>query len=901
MPEFEAAQATEIDISFSSEVTSEGDNIETTLTSEDMEPPLIGQAEASEAIRTGVERAFTVGLPTLVVVQGAAGSGRTRMLTYAGEIAARVAPNVRILYAACRKDGGDGPYAPFSRLLLDRFGVTPSSSPSAVRGQMSTTVSEALGTKDAIVVAETVHLLGHVAGVPFPDSPFLAPLRGKPTELRSRVTTAMRRLVEGDAQTRPVLVLLDDMHFAEEDGWALLSGITNVAGHVSVVVAGDAPIADRAEQLDPAGGVAIGPLAPLNEDDVAAMLHVLLPTLISVPEELAGGLLHRSKGNPGAVRELTFALLESGLFQPAEDGLEVDLARLEQGELPITLDDAIESRLTRLNEFEQATLERASVVGEVFWDGAVLAQMRAERGVPGDAADPMSIWPDDEDLAALETALDGLVERGFITNTASEDLPGAREMRFLVQGARTKLYERLGAECIVQRHTAVARWLAVSAEVRREGIAGLIAPHLEKAGMGRRAGRAYLEAAGYERSQMHTNTALRLIEKALPLLDSADVVRKIDALHEHGSLLSTVGLYDDAIRAFTEMLRLAWSIGARGKGGAALNRLGRVRRQRGDNEAARALLDRALSMFRTAGDLRGVASTLDDLAQVHRLGSENDRAIRAATEALEIRRQHGDRRGEAVSLTTLGGIELDRGKLDIAGQVFEQALEIRKAIGDREGESQTYNALGIVAYERGDIKAAIASWKEALSAAEEMADARAQCFLLNNLGEAYLELGDIAEAKVALEEARDHAEMLGDKRGMAEVGRNLGRAAMRDNDDNAEESLAEALQMAKDYGSRDAIALVYRAFGVFRAQTLFDADGGVDKRAEEAFLASIDLFRDIGSEKEASRSLAELGYHLIERGDIETAKERLHEARAIMRQIGLRELERVERTLEEIA
>src|SRR5690606_11459137 len=84
------------------------------------------------------------------------------------------------------------------------------------------------------------------------------------------------------------------------------------------------------------------------------------------------------------------------------------------------------------------------------------------------------------------------------------------------------------------------------------------------------------------------------------------------------------------------------------------------------------------------------------------------------------------------------------------------------------------------------------------------------------------------------------------------------------------------------------------------AQTLFDDKGEVSRRAEESFLSSIDTFREIGNEKEAARSLALLGYHLIERGDLGTAKERLREARAIMRRIGVAQLAKVEATLEEL-
>jgi len=866
----------------------------------DAEPPLIGQAEAAEVIRTAVERAFTVGTPTFVALEGDRESGKTRLLVYASEIAARVVPDVRVLYAACRKGGGDGPYAPFSRLLLDRFGVTPSSSPSSVRGQMATQVSDALMTKDAIQVAETTHLLGHVAGVPFPDSPFLAPLEDKPEELARRAARAVRRLLEGDAAKRPLLVLLDDMHFVEEDGWGLLAELAKADGHIAIVIAGDESIGERAEKLETAGSVAVGPISPLNEQDIAAMLYVHLPTLLEVPPALAEAITHRARGNPGAVRELVYELLERGLFQHTTEGLEVDLQKLASGALPVTIEDAIQARLGRLDGFERATLDRAAVAGETFWDGAILAQMRAERQAPGDGEEPATIWPDDEDLAALVAALARLAEKGFIERLETSDLPGAREYSFRLGGARRLVYDALPEDRRVARHTAVARWLMVTAELQREGVAGLIAPHLEKAGMHHRAGRAYLEAASWERIKLRTQTALRLVEKALPLISKDDVVRKIEAHHEHGSLLTTLGRYDEAVSAFTEMLRLAWTIGARGKGGAALNRIARVYRQRGDDVEARELLERALVMFRAAGDLRGVASTLDDLAQVHRLLSDNELATTAGTEALEIRRAHGDQRGEAVSLTTLGMVELSRGSLDLAESFFSQALEIRRSIADAEGTMQSHNALAIVAFERGAIDTAIASWEAALEQAREMADRRNECFMLNNLGEAHVVANRLDEAMEALEEARDLAATLGDKRALADVERNLGRLAVRQGSAEAEKTLERALELAEEYGSKEAIALAHRAIGQLRAQTLFDGAGEVDRRAEESFLVSIDLFRDIGNEKEAARSLSELGYHLIERGDLEGARERLHEARALMRTMGLAELERVDRTLAEI-
>ncbi len=735
---------------------------------EDVEPPLVGQSEPSNAIHQAIQAAFEQGRPTLVALEGGRGSGKTRLLFHASEVAARLREDVRVLYGACRADGGDGYFAPFGRMLLERFGVTPSSSPSSVRGQMATHVGNALMSADAITVAETTHLLGHLAGVPFPDSPFLREGE-EPGELRARAAAAFRRFVESDAKQRPLLILLDNMHAAEDDGWELVEAALGAEAPVAVVMAGAAPVAEKAEKMSAAGGLVVGPIGPFSEVEVGSFLRVLLPTLVEAPEPVVAALAHRSGGNPSALRELVFALVEAELFRRTDEGLVTDLTRLESGQLPVTMEDAVRARLARLDSLEHATVERASVMGEVFMDRCLLAQMRSERPAPGDATDPATLWPDDDDESALEAALRRLIEKGFVEPLQHLDLPGVREYGFLHPDTREFVYREQEEGLRMERHRTVAHWLSLVAELHRPGMAALAAPHLEKAGMNARAGRAYLEAAHDETSKMHTQAALRNVEKALDLIDEGDMARRIDALHLDGSLLTTVGRYDEARASFVKMLQVAWRIGARNKGGAALNRLARVYRQRGEDSKAEQLLERALALFRVAGDLRGVASTLDDIAQVARLKGELDRASAAATEALEIRRSHADVRGEAVSLITLGAIEVARGKLDAGEELFLSAREIRESLGDRPGVMQVYNALGVVAFERGDSERADACWRAALQEARKMADRHTQSFLLNNLGEALMSAGKLDDAEAHLREARELAQTLKNRRAMAEI------------------------------------------------------------------------------------------------------------------------------------
>lgn len=427
---------------------------------EESEIPLVGQTNVTRALQTAIERAFALGAPTVTVLEGARGSGKSRLLFLASQHAAHLDPRVHLAYGSCREDR-DGEYAPFSRMLLERFGVTPSSVPSHVRAQMSTIVSSALATSNVISVAETTHLLGYVAGVPFPDSPFLRPLQANPDELHRRAVAAVRRLYGGDASQRPVLLLLDNFHFAEKPAWDMVAELSRIEGPLAIVLAGDAPVAERAQSMRPLGGVHAVPIEALSEEHVGEVVRKLLPDLDELPEPLVAALTHRSSGNPSLLRELAFALWENGLFVRSGPRLRVDLARLRDEDMPVSMDDAIRARLARLDGIERATVDRAAVVGEVFWDGAVLAQMRSEQKVPGSSKAPLSIWLDDFDADSLEDALYRLVDKGFLEPSEGTDLPGAREYRFALPGTRKLVYQEMDAEQRTRRHSVVARWLAV--------------------------------------------------------------------------------------------------------------------------------------------------------------------------------------------------------------------------------------------------------------------------------------------------------------------------------------------------------------------------------------------------------------------------------------------------------
>ncbi|HEX7480447.1 MAG TPA: tetratricopeptide repeat protein [Polyangiales bacterium] len=865
--------------------------------------PLIGQETSIEAMRRGIQHAFGHRKPTLIGIEGARGAGRTRLLQRASELAARNYVDVRVLYAACR-GRDEGAYAPFSRLLIERFGITPTSSPMSVRGQMATTVGEVLGSTDPTDVAETTHLLGHIAGVPFPDSPYLGNLENDPIELHQRASVALRRLLEGDARNRPVLILLDDLDQAEPDAWQLLETLLAANAPLSFIVSGQEALAERVTRYGRGVTSEVARIRPLTDAEVSELAIALIPGLRDTPEPFVSALKHRSRGNAGALKELLQALQERGLFRTTANGIAVDVEKLERGDLPLTMADAIRARLSALEPFELLVMQQASVVGEMFWDGALLAIQRSERERPQLAADPIRLWTEDRDEIRLNEALTHLEAKRFIVRIAEADVPGLHEYTFHFAGARAVIYSDLPEALRVNRHAIVARWMTMASGIPSDGLAAILAPHLERAGQKERAAEAYLAAGSDERRRMRTTMALRYVEKALPLVGADEVATRIEALHEHGSLLTTLGRYDEATESFKEIVDLAWRLGARGTGGAALNRIARIHRQRGEHIRALDYLKCALLLFRAADDQRGVASTYDDLAQVYRMLGNLEPSLVAAKEALDIRTAIKDKRGQAVSLNTIGFIELDRGNFEAAQARFSAALTIREAIGDHEGAVQTRIGLGKLAYHQGRLGDALRFYKAGLDGAREMDNQRFQSYLLNHLGEAYLADGKTEDAQAMLLDARRLALGMRDQRVLAEIQRNLGLVALQRGDPGAKEQLDAALDLAREYGTREAIALAHRGIARWHARTLFDqggqAGGQVGGDAETTFRESVRIFQECGNLHEVARTQAELGYHLIERGLAARAREALTQAYLTMKRLGLPELAKVTDTLAQV-
>ncbi len=547
---------------------------------------------------------------------------------------------------------------------------------------------------------------------------------------------------------------------------------------------------------------------------------------------------------------------EAGVLEvtgaPEDERWIVHADRLDQVEVPLTVQDAVQARIAALGAEERGLLERAAAMGGVFWLGALVAIRRENEPPP-------EVWGggDAEDVTLVRQLLADLVERDYVLRLPDSTFASDEEYVFKHNLEREALVRLTSAEAVRRYHRSIAEWLAFRENVEAsEEYLEMLARHREKAGATALAAASYLQAADVARSRYANAKAAELYAKGLSLFDScehADGDLRLKALHHSGDVLQSLGRNDEAYGAFTEMLTRAWRLDLRSKGGAAHSRIGRLYRETGRLEEASQHLAAALALFGEAQDDRGIASTLDDIGKLNWLKGEYPLALEYTLRSLAMRRKIGDRRSIALSLNNLGLVHQDSGNFKGALDAFEQALRIRRDIGDLVGVAVTLNNLGTVAQDMRDDTRALTLFQEAYEVAKETGDRNRIALLLTNLGETHNRLGDSIKAVAMLKQAEDLADELGDRLGLAEAVRGLGKAYLAQREyTRARECTQRAVELFSETDSKVQLAVALRSLGEVIAAA--SAGGDEHREAAEHLKKSIAIFEEIGNEVELARS-----------------------------------------------
>ena len=757
----------------------------------------------------------------VVTVVAEAGVGKSRLLYEFQNWAEAQAASFYLFQGRAHPQTLTQPYGLLRDVLAWRFQINDSDSMDVARRKLEDGIVAlfiaADGSDGERAHAQAqAHLLGHLIGLDFADSPHVKGILQDGRQVRNRAfhaaaqmfrrvalagadagagagtATATATAKAGVASTgtgpaaapAPIVLLLDDLHWADDGSLDFLAFLFEADRDVPMLVLGltrpelferragwpGVSDAGRAQRIE---------LAPLDTGFSRALADELLQRLPEVPFVLRELITSGAEGNPFYMEELVKMLVEEGAIVTGAEGWHVNPDKLLAAHVPSTLTGVLQARLDGVKPAEKLALQQAAVIGFVFWDQALAAI----------------------DAHATE-ALPEVARRALVIPRPDAGVDGVREFTFNHQILHHVTYDTVLKRVRRGYHAAAAGWLAGLSGARANDFLGLAAEHFEKAGDTDRACEFYARAAEHAGNRYAHEAVLGYVGQALGLMGGPDEGnergrlrwRLLDAREctlglqgrraeqrEDIAALEVLAetLDDDVLRfeaawrrcdialriadycAVEAVAREALLIAQRTPDRAlvlrAQLRIAIALGEQGDWKAGEAIAEEGLIEARTLGLRRIETLFLNALSVAAGVQDDVMRALRIDQEKVLIDRELGNPLNEAITIGNIGESWLQLGDYQKARRDLEDGLRLTRAVGNRAMECIPLLNLTQLVLRQGDAALALEHAQTALRIGIEVQnpehEARAQC----HIGHAELALGHIEAASTAFERSRSVA------------------------------------------------------------------------------------------------------------------------------------------------
>jgi class 3 adenylate cyclase/tetratricopeptide (TPR) repeat protein len=649
------------------------------------EKPFVGRGEDLAVLTSTYARTMREGSIQLVTVTGEPGVGKTRLVAEFRRFVDEQPELVFWRQGRCLPYGEGITYWALGEMVKAQAGILESDAPEEAEAKLAGAVE--LITGDA---SECGWLTANLAP--------LVGITGSSTPNRDEAFSAWRRFLEGVATQRPLIVVFEDLHWADSALIEFLEHLVDWSTGVSMLIVCTA----RPELYERHHGWGGGKrnsttisLGPLSGEDTSRLVAALLRQAV-LPAETQTALLERCGGNPLYAEEFIRMLTDRGILT-AQGSISGD------GEIPVpeTVQALIAARLDTLPADRKALLHDASVMGKVFWAGAVASMGNV----------------DDE---RVRVALHELARKELVRPTRVSSVGGQAEYAFWHLLVRDVAYGQIPRAARARKHVAAAQWIEEMAAARVGDHAELLAYHYEQAlELARAAGepdaaeleapaREFLFLAGERARRLDAPKAERYFARALSL--APDGVDRARILMAHADVTESV------VQSIEE-------------------------------------LEQALELFRAAGDEVGAAVALAELSGSFWLQGRRDEAL--LTEAIRLLERHEPGPQLALAYRRRAGQLATAGESRPALEWSERALALAERL-DLEFERATgLQFRGIARAELGDLDRGLADLREALRLLLERGYGRTTGVAYSNLASILFMARPARESLQAYDEAED--------------------------------------------------------------------------------------------------------------------------------------------------
>lgn len=566
--------------------------------------PFVGREDELELLAGHVRRTRRDGRGHVITILGAGGVGKTRLVA---EFRARTR-DVHTLRGRALPYGTGVPFWSLGEAIREECGLLFGDPLEAARRK----------------VDESVHRLG----APESAAPALKAVLALGSEglelTRDALFAGMRVFFEALARHKPLLLILEDVHSAEDvtlDFLEHAAGWIREAPIILVVLSRPELLERRPLWLGGKRSATTIYLDPLGVDESHALALGILEGK-RAPDAFLQTVLERAGGNPLFMEEMLRTLIEQRVLvaRDVEWSLTVPA---DQVAIPDTVHAVIAARIDALPAAEKHLLQAAAVEGKDFWRGAL--------GTPTEEGD-------------VDSVLETLVSKDLVTRKPTSTLSGEMEFTFRHILIRDVAYTMIPKAQRWPKHAFHAGWLRRMAGDRHAEFADFISHHwLQVLALQRELGlppdpAASIEAlanlllAGDRAASVYANSiALDHYTRALDLDPPA--AERLRALQGRGEVWMLLGQFERAQEDFVALQRLAQRTGDRRWEIVSLDHLGHSYRRQDRIPQALDNLQQGLDLSRTIEEPVLTARILNHIGFSHYSAERHDQALRAHAEA----------------------------------------------------------------------------------------------------------------------------------------------------------------------------------------------------------------------------------------------------------------------------
>jgi predicted ATPase len=701
-----------------------------------IDSPLIDR-EAERQTLTTLLAELQAGRGAITALIGEPGVGKSRLLH---EVRSS-AQELPLIWAEGHASSytSDQPFSVIRDLLSELLELNAQDSPAILDLKLERELTPLFGER----LGEIWPMLALLIGAPVPPA-HTDRLEGlEPDALKRGMTAAFCELAEAMASRQPVVLALDDLHWADPSSLDLLRSLFLSTERSPLLIVllfrpdWESPVWDLKAYAERDFGHRYSELdiSPLSEDQTREMVSRILANP-ELPSQLLDFVREKSEGIPFFIEELVQELIETDALAQQGDTWQL-VCDIQQVQVPETLQEVVQARVDRLPVAERQTLQAAAVIGRRF--SAILLK---------------AIAPQNGDLSARLLALQ---RADLIRERTRLPEPTYGFHQSLVQEV---IYRQLLGDQRRELHSRIAHALEKNFAGRLEENAAMIASHYELAGENEKA-QEFHRLAGDQAFHVNANReAIEHYSRAIEL-DSPDSFKPDILRHLYTSLGRAYELsadYKQAIQTYDRLRSLAeehddqqLALQAR----LAQTTLRVTPTPLFDPEGGKAEAEQALQLARELNDPESEAKMLWNLCLLGRFTARDEEAITYGEQSLAIARAHHLDEQIGFTLTDLFWSYLAKESSTKAREAITQAYDIWQRLENLPMMTDCLSGRAFLHFLCSEFDQAIEVSDQAWSASERIDNLWGESYSRLYVGLVYIQRGEMELALQAMQVSRE--------------------------------------------------------------------------------------------------------------------------------------------------